>query len=103
MDSDRILRRGNRSHGINFAALIILDGRFRAERLNAHRFLTFADTAETFEAWPRYDHEERLKILPLGGEMLGNGSQTQGPSLGLSDEQEAGHSSLPARSLRPSF
>jgi putative transposase len=29
------------------------DGRFREERLSAHRFLTFADARERTEAWRR--------------------------------------------------
>ncbi|MFD1752393.1 IS3 family transposase [Salipiger marinus] len=35
------------------------NGRFRAECLNAHWFLTLADTAEKLEAWRRYYNEER--------------------------------------------
>ena len=35
------------------------NGRFRAECLNAHWFLTLADAAEKLEAWRRYYNEER--------------------------------------------
>ena len=35
------------------------NGRFRAECLNQHWFLTLTDAAEKFEAWRRYDNEER--------------------------------------------
>ncbi len=35
------------------------NGRFRAEFLKQHWFLTFADTAENLEAWRRYYNEER--------------------------------------------
>lgn len=35
------------------------NGRFRAECLNAHWFLTLADDAEKLEAWRRYYNEER--------------------------------------------
>lgn len=35
------------------------DGRFRAECLNAHWFLTLADAREKMEAWRRYYHEDR--------------------------------------------
>lgn len=35
------------------------NGRFRAECLNAHWFLTLADAMEKLEAWRRYDTEER--------------------------------------------
>jgi putative transposase len=35
------------------------NGRFRAEYLNQHWFLTLVDTAEKFEAWRRYYNEER--------------------------------------------
>ena len=34
------------------------NGRFRAECLNAHWFLTLADAAEEVEAWRRYYDEE---------------------------------------------
>jgi len=35
------------------------NGRFRAECLNAHWFLTLADSAEKLEAWRRYYNEDR--------------------------------------------
>lgn len=35
------------------------NGRFRAECLNLHWFLTLADAAEKLEAWRRYYNEER--------------------------------------------
>ena len=35
------------------------NGRFRAECLNAHWFLTLADASEKLEAWRRYYNEER--------------------------------------------
>jgi len=35
------------------------NGKFRAECLNAHWFLTLADAAEKLEAWRRYYNEER--------------------------------------------
>ena len=35
------------------------NGRFRAECLNQHWFLTLADAAEKLEAWRRYYNEER--------------------------------------------
>jgi len=35
------------------------NGRFRAECLNAHWFLTLADAGEKLEAWRRYYNEER--------------------------------------------
>jgi len=35
------------------------NGRFRAEFLNTHWFLTLADAAEKLEAWRRYYNEER--------------------------------------------
>ncbi len=35
------------------------NGRFRAECLNAHWFLTLADAAEKLEHWRRYYNEER--------------------------------------------
>ena len=35
------------------------NGRFRAECLNAHWFLTLADAAEKLEAWRRYYNEDR--------------------------------------------
>src|SRR3546814_10055044 len=35
------------------------NGRFRAECLNTHWFLTFADARETFEEWRRYYNEDR--------------------------------------------
>jgi putative transposase len=35
------------------------NGRFRAECLNQHWFLTLADAAEKLEAWRRYHNEER--------------------------------------------
>ena len=35
------------------------NGRFRAECLNAHWFLTLADAREKLEAWRRYYNEER--------------------------------------------
>jgi len=35
------------------------NGRFRAECLNAHWFLTLADAAEKLETWRRYYNEER--------------------------------------------
>jgi putative transposase len=35
------------------------NGKFRAECLNAHWFLTLADAAEKLEAWGRYYKEER--------------------------------------------
>lgn len=35
------------------------NGRFRAERLNQHWFLTLADAVEKLEAWRRYYNEER--------------------------------------------
>jgi putative transposase len=34
------------------------NGRFRAECLNTHRFLTLADAAEKLEAWRRYYNED---------------------------------------------
>ena len=34
------------------------NGRFRAECLNQHGFLTLADAAEKLEAWRRYYNEE---------------------------------------------
>ena len=34
------------------------NGRFRAEWLNQHWFLTLADATETLEAWRRYYNEE---------------------------------------------
>ena len=84
------------------------NGRFRADCLNAHRFLTLADAAEKLEAWRRFYNEERphgaignkvpimltksgasparhpkrsRKTLPLGGPRLGAGSQQARPSL----------------------
>jgi putative transposase len=39
-----------------------LNGRFRAECLNAHGFLTLADAAEKLEAWRR-DYNE---VRPIG-------------------------------------
>ena len=36
-----------------------INGRFRAECLNQHWFLTLADAAEKLEAWRRYYNEER--------------------------------------------
>lgn len=36
-----------------------LNGRLRAECLNAHWFLTLADAAEKLEACRRYDNEDR--------------------------------------------
>ena len=35
------------------------NGRFRAECLNAHWFLTLADAGEKLEAWRRYYNEDR--------------------------------------------
>ena len=35
------------------------NGRFRAECLNTHWFLTLADAVEKLEAWRRYYNEER--------------------------------------------
>jgi putative transposase len=35
------------------------NGRFRAECLNSHRFLTLADAREKLEAWRRYYNEDR--------------------------------------------
>lgn len=35
------------------------NGRFRAECLNQHWFLTLADAEEKLEAWRRYYNEER--------------------------------------------
>ncbi len=35
------------------------NGRFRAECLNAHWFLTLADAQEKLEAWRRYYNEDR--------------------------------------------
>ena len=35
------------------------NGRFRAECLDAHWFLTPADARETMEAWRRYDNDDR--------------------------------------------
>ena len=35
------------------------NGRFRAECLNTHWFLTLADAVEKLEAWRRYYYEER--------------------------------------------
>jgi putative transposase len=35
------------------------NGRFRAECLNAHWFMTLADAREKLEAWRKYYNEER--------------------------------------------
>ena len=40
-------------------SLLTFNGRFRAECLNTHWFLTLADAAEKLEAWRRYYNEER--------------------------------------------
>ena len=42
-----------------FLSLLTFNGRFRAECLNQHWFLTLADAAEKLEAWLRYYNEER--------------------------------------------
>lgn len=41
------------------ALIEAFNGRFRAECLNIHWFLTLADAAEKFEIWRRYYNEER--------------------------------------------
>ena len=41
-----------------------LNGRFRAECLNAHWFLTLADVCEKLEAWRRYYNEARPQMRP---------------------------------------
>lgn len=41
------------------ARIEAFNGRFRAERLNQHWFLTLADAAEKLEDWRRYHNEER--------------------------------------------
>ena len=38
------------------------NGRFRAECLNAHWFLTLADAREKLEDWRKYDNEDRPAI-----------------------------------------
>ncbi len=38
------------------------NGRFRAECLNTHWFLTLADAIEKLEAWRRYYNEERPHV-----------------------------------------
>ena len=41
------------------ASIEAFNGRFRAERLNAHWFLSLADAAEKLEAWLRDYNEQR--------------------------------------------
>jgi putative transposase len=50
------------------ACIEAFNGRFRAERLNAHWFLTLADAAEKMEAWRR-DYNE---VRPRGA--IGHGA-----------------------------
>jgi transposase InsO family protein len=48
------------------------NGRFRAECLNQHWFLTLADAAEKLEAWRRYYNEERPHGAIGNNELLPN-------------------------------
>jgi putative transposase len=41
------------------AFIEVFNGRFRAERLNAHWFLSLADARKKLEDWRRYYNEER--------------------------------------------
>ena len=45
--------------GRGLRTALTFNGRFRAECLNAHWFLTLADAAEKMENWRRYYNEER--------------------------------------------
>lgn len=51
--------RGKQFPGLFPARLLTFNGRFRAEGLNPHWFLTLAAAAEKLEAWRRDDNEER--------------------------------------------
>lgn len=57
-DNAFILRRGIDPLD-QFLFLLTFNGKFRAECLNQHWFLTHADAAEKLEAWRRYYNEER--------------------------------------------
>ena len=53
------LRHKARAQGRGLRTALTFNGRFRAECLNAHWFLTLADAAEKLEDWRRYYNEVR--------------------------------------------